>query len=183
MFVDAEPLPGYQEPYGLLCAILQDGTREWRWELDPDLNENAVVWQPYPGAHSIGAILLHIVNTEVFWLEEFALDRTDDPEERRVRLADQIDVDNWQWPEPPRQPISWYFDLHDRVRARTLESIKSWPSPESARDLHGHPRTMRWVLGHVIQHESYHGGQAVLLSRLWAMRKADEGVRAPDQAL
>ena len=37
MLVDAEPLPGYQEPYGLLCAILQDGTNEWRWELDQNL--------------------------------------------------------------------------------------------------------------------------------------------------
>ena len=45
MLIDAEPLPGYQEPYGLLCAILQDGTNEWRWELDQDLSEDAVVWQ------------------------------------------------------------------------------------------------------------------------------------------
>ncbi len=28
-------------------------------------------------------------------------------------------------------------------------------------------RKLPWVLGHVIQHETYHGGQAVLLSRLW----------------
>src|SRR2546423_15568313 len=55
--IDAEPLPGYQAPYGLLCAILQDGTNEWRWELDQDLSEDAVVWQPHPDAHSLGAII------------------------------------------------------------------------------------------------------------------------------
>jgi uncharacterized damage-inducible protein DinB len=27
--------------------------------------------------------------------------------------------------------------------------------------------TARWVLGHVVQHDSYHGGQAVLLSLLY----------------
>jgi len=39
MTADVKPLPGYQDPYGLLAAILQDGTNEWRMELTPDLNE------------------------------------------------------------------------------------------------------------------------------------------------
>ncbi len=176
MLIDAQPLPGYQEPYGLLCAILQDGTNEWRLELDPNLTEDAVVWQPYPGMHSIGGILLHIASVEVFWLERFALDREWDLEEVKLLMSQETEVDEWRWPAPPRRPISWYFEMHDRIRARTLESIKSWPSPESAKDLHGDPRTMRWVLGHVIQHEAYHGGQAVLLQRLWELRN-QEGLR------
>ena len=171
MLIDAKPLPGYQEPYGLLCAILQDGTNEWRGELARDLSEEALVWQPYPGAHSIGAIILHILDAEVFWFERFALDVPADTEEQKLLMSDETDVDGWQWPVPPRQPLSWYFALQDRIRARTLESIKRWPPADTARDLHGHPRTMRWVLGHVIQHEAYHGGQAVLLSRLWQLRE------------
>ena len=170
MIIDAAPFPGYQEPYGLLCAILQDGTNEWRWELDPDLSEDAVVWQPYPGTHSIGAVILHIAAVEIFWFERFALDLPADAEERKLTMADETDVDSWRWPEPPRKPIAWYFELHDRIRARTLEGIKKWPPADSTRDLHGNPRTMRWVLGHVIQHEAYHGGQAVLLNRLWNLR-------------
>jgi uncharacterized damage-inducible protein DinB len=164
---DAEPLPGYQEPYGLLCAILQDGTNEWRWELDPDLSEDAVVWQPYPGTHSIGAIILHIIAVEIFWFERFALDLPTDPEESRILMADETDVDAWHWPAPPRKPLSWYFEFHDSIRARTLENIKKWPPADSAKQHHNRQVTMRWVFGHVIQHEAYHGGQAVLLNRLW----------------
>jgi uncharacterized damage-inducible protein DinB len=169
MLIDAEPLPGYPEPYGLLCSILEDRTREWRGELTPDLTEDGIVWTPQPGTHSIGGVILHIIAVEVFWCERFALGLPGDAEERRLLMADDIDVDEWRWPEPPRQPISWYFELHDRIRARTLEGIKNWPAPDTAKDLHGHPRTMRWVLGHVIQHEAYHGGQAVLLNRLWQL--------------
>src|SRR5688572_31269733 len=117
MIIDAVPLPGYQEPYGLLCAILQDGTNEWRSELDQDLSEDAVAWQAYPGGHSIGAIILHIIVVEIFWLERFALDLPYDMEEMKMLRAHECDVDAWRWPEPPRKPISWYFDLHDRVRA------------------------------------------------------------------
>ena len=172
MLIDAEPLAEYQEPYGLLCAILQDGTNEWRLELDQDLSEDAVVWQPYPGAHSIGGIILHIVAVEVFWFERFALDLPTDPEEMKILMANETDVDAWKWPGPPQKPISWYFELHDRIRARTLESIKQWGPADSSRDLHGNPRTMRWVFGHVIQHKAYHGGQAVLLNRLWQLKES-----------
>lgn len=167
MTVDAKPLPDYQEPYGLLCAILQDGTNEWRLELDPRLDEDAIAWQPFPGSHSIGGVVMHIMAVEVFWFEQFVLDLPTDPEELKLTLAKETDVDEGRWPEPPRKPLSWYFEQHDRIRARTLESIKRWPASDSSKALHGSPRTFRWVLGHVIQHEAYHGGQAVLLQELW----------------
>jgi len=197
MLIAAAPLPGYQEPYGLLCAILQDGTNAWRWELDQDLSEDAVVWQPSPwsaargggsvsaansggglrscpGRHSIGAVILHIAAVEVFWFERFALGQPPDSEERKLLMADETDVDEWSWHVPPRRPISWYFEMHDRIRARTLESIKKWPPADTAIERDGEPRTMRWVLGHVIQHEAYHLGQAVLLNRLWHLRESGE---------
>lgn len=169
---DVAPLPGYPEPYALLCAVLQDGTTEWRMELDQDLEPEAVVWQPHPGLHSVGGCLLHIAAVEVFWFEQYVLGLPRNEEETKILLDAETDVDSWQWPDPPREPISWYFDLHDRIRSRTLEGIKHWPAadqPIGFRD--GNSRTPRWVFGHVIQHEAYHGGQAVLLQRLWELSR------------
>jgi uncharacterized damage-inducible protein DinB len=172
MLIDAKPLPGYREPYDLLCAILQDGTNEWRWEVDQKLDAEAMVWQPDPGSHSIGGVMLHIIGVEIYWFERVALGLPGNPEERKLLMADEIDVDNWKWPEPPRQPISWYFEWHDRVRARTLEGIKDWPPSETTRDHYGKEVTLRWVFGHVIQHEAYHGGQIVLLNHLWNLNRS-----------
>lgn len=171
MLYDAEPLPGYREPYGLLCSILQDGTREWREELDQEPSEEAVVWQPHPGMHSIGAIILHIAEVEVFWFETVALGLKPDAEDSKLFMSDEIDQDAWSWPVPHAKPLSWYFELHDRVRARTLERIKNWPPADTVREHHGRPVTLRWIFGHVIEHESYHGGQAVLLNRLWQLSR------------
>jgi len=170
MLIDAAPLPGYREPYGLLCAILQDGTNEWRLEMDQDLPAEAMVWQAYPGGHSIGGCILHNVGVEVFWFEQYVLDRVFDAEEKRLLQWDETDVDQWKWAVPPHEPLSWYFALMDRYRARTLESIKEWPDPDKPISYDGgKARTPRWVFGHVIQHEAYHGGQAVLLQRLWQL--------------
>lgn len=168
---DVAPLPGYQEPYGLLCAILQDGTNEWRWELDQDLPAEAMVWQAYPGGHSIGGCILHNVAVEVFWFEEYVLGEKMSAEERKLFQWDETEVDQWKWAVPPNEPLSWYFALMDKYRARTLESIKRWPAPDARIAGYGKERTPRWVFGHVIQHESYHGGQAVLLNRLWQLSR------------
>lgn len=170
MLIDATPLPGYQEPYGLLCAILQDGTKEWRAELDQDLSDAAVIWQPAPGMHSIGAIMLHIIDAEIYWFEQVALGITPDLEEMNLIMSNETKVDECQWPVPHKKPITWYFDLHDRVRARTLEGIKKWPPQDATRGNEERSCTMRWILGHVIQHEAYHGGQAVLLDGLWRLQ-------------
>lgn len=169
MVRDAAPLSGYPIPYDILCGVLQDGTNDWRSELDPGLGEEAVVWQPTPGGPSIGAEMLHVMAVEIFWIERFVLGRQTDSEERRRLMADEIDVDSGKWPLPPRRPIDWYFEWHDRIRTRTLEAIKAWPAADTLLDRPGEDwkYTPRWVLGHVIQHEAYHGGQIVLLQELW----------------
>lgn len=165
---DVEPLPGYQDPYGLLCAILQDATNDWRLELcDEQTPAECVAWRVAPNGQSIGSVMLHLIAVEVFWFEEFALGKEWDKEERQMLLWDETDVDKGIWPDPPHEPLQWYFDLHDRIRTRTLESIKTWPSANSTIERWGRQTSLRWVLGHVIQHESYHGGQIVLLHDLW----------------
>ena len=172
MLRDVKPLLGYPMPYDLLGAILQDGTREWRDELDSDLSEEALVWQPAPGMHSIGALILHMASVEVGWFESFVLRLPRDPAERKLLMTDETAVDDWRWPTPPHQPLSWYFALQDQVRARTLEGLKHWPDADTACSDEEDSCTPRWVLGHVIQHEAYHGGQAVLLQRLCQLQNS-----------
>ena len=165
--IDAAPLAGYPEPYGQLCAILQDGTNEWRWEMDQDLPAEAMVWQAYSGGHSIGGCILHNVAVEVYWFEEFLLGEKISGDERKLFQWDETNVDEWKWATPYQEPLSWYFALMDKARARTLESIKRWPEPDARIPGRTKECTPRWVFGHVIQHEAYHGGQAVLLQKLW----------------
>jgi uncharacterized damage-inducible protein DinB len=174
MVVDAAPLPGYPEPYGLLSAMLKDATAEWRGELPGDLGPEVTTWRARPGGASIGGIVLHMIAVEIYWLECFALGRPFDPEEDKQLLWHEIDVDESIWPEVPHQPLSWYFALHDHYRTRTLESIKQWPPADTLignADGTRH-RSLRWVLGHVIQHEAYHGGQIVTMVDLWRNREA-----------
>jgi uncharacterized damage-inducible protein DinB len=170
---DAEPLAGYREPYGGLCAILNDATEDWRGELSDEPAENlgadVMTWRVRPDGQTIGAVLLHMGIVEYWWFQEFVLGRDVSPELKKTLMWGKINVDKGIWPDPPAEPMSWYLALLDECRARMLEVIKEWPAPDVPIEMKGVGRscTPRWVLGHVIQHESYHGGQVVMLQDLW----------------
>jgi uncharacterized damage-inducible protein DinB len=168
---DIEPTSGLPMEYGLLAAALQDGTREWREELD-EVPDEAVWWQPFENGHSIGALILHMVDVEAFWIETVALERERSADELRELLSEEVDQYAFKWILPPKKPLAYYYEIQDRIRARTLESLKHLPDPATviAREGWSYSTTIRWILNHVVAHESYHGGQAVLLKALWERR-------------
>lgn len=165
----------------LLLRLLDESTAHWRNEMlyqmsnqfpegwgriEPTIDQ--IVWQPFAGGHSIGALLLHMAGVEIFWLHDVGSGRTIAEEKDPLLLAwpaDQDAVDNVQWPTPPRQPLSWYFGQLDAVRARTKDLLQTaTPDDVHTRQADGAQFTMRWLLGYVNVHESYHGGQCVLLA-------------------
>ena len=166
---DATPLAGCQQDLGLLAAILQDGTREWRWELE-GVTEDAIVWQPFPGGHSIGGLMFHIIEAEVYWVEMILKGMPEDEALMKEIMSSEIKVDEILWPTPPRKPISYFFELHDKVRARMLKHIETVQDPAAVLNRKKDDVTVRWVLGHIIQHEAYHGGQIVLLNEMYKRR-------------
>ncbi len=167
--MDSAPIVNLDPQVGLLMAVLEDGTREWREEIG-QISDDAVVWQPFERGHSIGALILHIADVERFWIEQVAGGRQPTPEELAELLSNETDQDAVHWPTPPKLPLSWYFRKHDTVRQRTLKLAETLTEPERVHSFKYGQRTLRWILGHVVQHESYHGGQAVLLSLMYDRR-------------
>jgi len=166
LHLDIVTLPSYPEPYATLLAMLQNARKEWLEELEEPSPE-AIVWQPYPNGHSIGSILLHIASAEAYWIEMVCLGRELDPERGKRLMSGEIDAWNGIWPTPPLEPLSYYLALMDEVRTQTLESVKSFGSAEALVENDWGIFTLKFVLTHLISHDSYHGGQAVLLSRMW----------------
>lgn len=168
MLKDVAPLSGYTESIGLLAAVLQDGTEEWHTELwCDDIPAEGMTWRAVPGGPSMGAIMLHIIAVEILWIEPFLLGLEMNPEEREALLVEATDVDEGVWPDPPSQPMSWYLAWHQQVRARILSGLQNLTDADIPRQGRERQFTPRWVLGHVIQHEAYHGGQIVLLHEMW----------------
>ncbi len=166
--LDVAPMEGMHPQIGLMAAMLEDGTREWREEIG-EVPDEAVAWQPHPGGHSIGAEILHIAEVEVWWIEVTTAGKEISEAEWKELRSKEIQQYKGQWPDLKPQPVAGLYAIHDRIRARTLETLKTLNEVESRRtrskwDIEV---TVRWILAHVVQHESYHGGQAVLLKMMW----------------
>lgn len=162
---DLSPDPAYHPEIAILLSALDDSTREWTGELEKPTIE-AITWQPAEKSHSIGACLLEIAAVEVFWFEKFLAKLPEREADKEVFLAGQWDIDNGVWPTPPAQPIEWYFDVLQSVRERSKKALQGI-DPHAVFERRGDSFTARWVVAHVVEHDSYHGGQAVLLHELW----------------
>lgn len=164
---------------GVLAASLEDATREWREEIG-DVDEDTVVWQPFPGGHSIGGLILHMADAEGWWFEEMAGGKSRPDGEAQMLLSEETKQYGVEWPVPPRQPLSWYYDVADKVRQRSLRTLAELDDPDRYVEGEGWSRSynVRWIVAHVAGHESYHGGQAVLLKII--KQKLAEKAMPPD---
>ncbi len=164
---DVVPVEARIDVIGLLLGLLQAGTHNLRRMLG-EMNEETLIWQPYPNGHSIGAILIHVAACEAGWLHLVAAGQ-ETPLDLEERLMGGPSIDQYAgiWPAPPRKPLSWYYAQHDKIRARTIALVRELPDPDEVRTVVWSPNrtcTVRWILHHIIEHEAYHLGQAVLLS-------------------
>ena len=166
-YMDIAPAPGTNIQTGLLMAVLEDVTNEWRDELG-EVSDEAILWQPFPGGHSIGALILHMADVEAYWLHQIGAAQDRSQEELSRLLSEETQQDQISWPTPPAHPLSWYYTQQDAIRARTRELVMLMGEPEAQRTRQKGDQTQvfthRWLLNHVISHEAYHGGQAALLS-------------------
>ncbi|MFZ4508104.1 MAG: DinB family protein [Fimbriimonas sp.] len=163
---DLELLPTLEPELAILVATLHDGAREWRENLEsPSLD--AIVWSPYPNGPSIGGVLLHVAAAERYWIQKVAAGidiSLDDPAWAYDTTMDQYGP---SWPVPPAEPIEWYFDIQDRTRAEMIDLIVAHNNRFTIYQHHDYTVTYGWIVAHIVQHDSYHGGQAVLLHEMF----------------
>jgi uncharacterized damage-inducible protein DinB len=152
---------------GLLWATLEDGSREWLENMEPAPTRDAMTWQAYPNSPSVGGILLHMISADKFWISEVALGEELD-ETHPARAYDvEVDQDSVKWPAPPDQPWEWYLNLYQEGRKGLLESLKRVSGPEKVLTRpSGNSFTVRWILAHLVQHDSYHAGQMIALNEM-----------------
>lgn len=163
---DVAPEPKDDVELGVLIGTLEDSTREWRENLETPTPE-ALLWQPYPDGPSIGGLILHMASCEGYWLGQFVQGLEPDPNDPAFAYDSSMDQYIPSWPLPPEQPLSWYYEIQDAQRKQTIEWIRAHNAPTTEHVRRDSTMTYRWIVAHILQHDSYHGGQAVLLHEMW----------------
>jgi uncharacterized damage-inducible protein DinB len=166
---DVRDLPAVEGLSGeleLLARVLQDGTREWRAELG-EVSPEAVRYQENGNGRSIGVLLLHLADSEDWWIREVAAGRPPSEENRKRFLSQETDQYGERWPPAPNLSLQEYYDILDEVRAQTLTILRELASPDHIGRRPGTDwtYTLRWIIVHLAQHEPYHAGQMVVLNQ------------------
>jgi uncharacterized damage-inducible protein DinB len=126
------------------------------------------------GAHSIGALVLHIGEAEWWWIQCNVAGHKLTEEDSKAPYWDVLE-------EPDAFAQKGYtaeFCLQelDKIRNQTRDVLFGHADKDLERiisfERHGKIRdhSLRWILHHLIDHEAQHKGQILMLKRLMAIR-------------
>lgn len=160
---------GKSATFEILRKTLDQGTREWKKFLG-EVTEEQIVWQPDQGMHSIGGVLLHVMAWEAWWCEKFLAGGEIEPITASALNLSRFFDFNGKCPSPPQQPLEWYYEQLSQNRERCLLVFENL-TPETKVKRGETSRSALWVYNHLTDHDSYHGGQAVLLKSQFQLRR------------
>jgi uncharacterized damage-inducible protein DinB len=104
-----------------------------------------------------------MADSEAIWTMEVLAGGSVPESLKKELLADETDAWNGKWPVVPSEPLAYYYEKQDRVREHTLRVLAGLTDIEKDVSAWGNTFTIRWILGHMVSHDSQHGGQAILL--------------------
>lgn len=161
---EMKPVDGYSPQIGLMVYMLED-LKSRITEQVKDLNQTETDFLYDKDANSIGALIMHLVSTEVYYQVQTLEGRPwTEEEQNRLGMAGELNenVKNIL----KGKPIQHYLDLWDEVRQKSLEGLKTkddaWFLSQIDEGINN-----QYVWYHVMEHSANHMGQiATIKNRL-----------------
>ena len=164
------PVAGFAREVGLAFAAMED-VRAALVRGVEDLSTETLARRAYAGANTIGTLLVHIAEGELFWMQEVVRGEALSAAQRAEYRFDVFGKPGA--PAVEAHDFGYFRKRLEDVRAVTdsvlrplqdadLEATRVWEDGKS-----GEKRefTVRWIVNHLIEHEAHHRGQAFLLKR------------------
>lgn len=163
------PSAGFSREIGFYLSALEKIRAELR-EIASDLSADELAQRILPGAHQIGALILHIGEAEAGWIQERVAGKELGDEERKfVHWCDTTETDFALKGYSARECI----ERIDEISRRSREILREFKDDDLER-LFAYERdtgervevSLRWILHHLIDHEANHRGQISMMKRL-----------------
>jgi uncharacterized damage-inducible protein DinB len=151
--------------------------REQLREAVADMSDEQIGRPAIPGAHSPGALMLHIGEAEWWWMQCVVSGRKLTSEDRSAPYWDVLkDPEGFAG-----KGYSAEFCLLEiaKIRGQTRDVLSSLSDDDlehiSSFERRGetHEHTLRWILHHLIDHEAQHKGQILMLKRLMGLNNKE----------
>ncbi len=157
---EMKPVEGYSPTIGLMVYMLED-LKERITEEVKDLDQSQVDFLYDENANSIGALIMHLVSTESYYLTATVYERGW-TEKEQVRLGMAGELNKKVNAMLTGEPISHYLALWDEVRNNTLAALKSKDDAWFASNLE-EGLNYQYIWYHVMEHSANHMGQILTI--------------------
>lgn len=170
------PVEGLATGLGFSLSAMEEVREQLRQAVQGISNEE-VARRAVPGAHSIGALVLHIGEAEWWWMNCIVQGHELTEEDRAKPYWDVLeDPDNFA---TGNYSADFCLDTIDAIRAETRGFLASL-TDDDLENVYSHTRgertveaTLRWILHHLVDHEAQHKGQILMLKRLLGIETED----------
>lgn len=163
-----EPVGGVSPGIGFYLAGMEEVRAQLR-EIVADISADELSARMLPGAHQIGGLLLHIGETEWWWICSIAGgEAITDSVKKLYYLDDTVETDFALKGLTAADCVAFL----DRVSVRSRETLAKFADADLdemiAYEANGkhYESSLRWILHHVMEHEAHHKGQIAMMKRL-----------------
>lgn len=167
------PHPGLATGIGYYLSAMEE-VREQLRNAVKDIAVEPLGRPAFLGAHSIGALVLHIGEAEWWWMQCNVAGHQLTEEDEKAPCWDVLEKPD----EFIRKGYTAEFCLQqlDNIRNQTRDALFGLGEKDLERivtfERHGEmsDHSLRWILHHLIDHEAQHKGQILMLKRIMAIR-------------
>ncbi len=166
------PHPGLSTGIGYYLGGMEE-VRSQLTAVVKTIPDNLIGKPAFLGAHSIGALVLHIGEAEWFWMQMVVSGHGLTEEDEAAPYWDVLD----DVERVARNRFTTEFCLQEaeKIRNQTRDVLFSYNDKDLERIITFERRgettehNLRWILHHLIDHEAQHKGQILMLKRLMAL--------------
>ena len=157
---EIKPVEGYAPQIGFMVDMLEE-MKELIEEQTRDLNQAETDFLFDEQANSIGAMIMHMAATEAY-IQVETLEERQWTEEERSFWAVAGGLGEQSRTNLKGKPITYYLDLWDEVRKKTLQGLKTKDDAWFAASI-GEGMNNHWAWFHILKHSANHRGQIALV--------------------
>lgn len=145
----------------LLLAHLEHARATFRWKCEGLIAEQLRA-TPTASSLSLAGLLKHLAFVEWWWFRTSLLG---DPPHPVFADVDWDADPDWEFHTAVDDDPDWLFDLLDECVAAAREAVAGCDSLDhvAARERHGGPVTLRWILLHMLDEVARHNGHADII--------------------
>ncbi len=163
-----KPADGYSHDIGIMVNMMEDLRMRITAQVK-DLDQEETDFLFDDNANSVGALIMHLIATELYYLVQ-TLEGRDWSEEESDLYMEAGSLGPRAREKYKGKPITYYLQLWEEVRMKSLEGLKkkddAWFGADIDEGINNH-----YVWYHVMEHSANHMGQIALVKNRIAQAK------------